>query len=68
VDLARARARARSRFLHGAGGGRCGSSPVRDIGSNGNGTDISIIVSICTGRRHGVAPVRRSVRPSVRSL
>lgn len=61
VDVARALARARARFLRVYGGGRCGSSSVRNIGSDG--TDISIIVvSIRTG---SVAPVRRSVRTSV---
>jgi len=55
VDLARARARAR--FLHV--NGRCDSNSVRNISSNG--TDISIRTS--TG---SVAPVRRSIRTSIR--
>jgi len=68
--ISHARARG-TRFLHGAGGGRCDSSPMRNIGSNGNGTDISIIIR--TDHRLGCAgaPVRTYVRtyvcPSVRS-
>lgn len=41
---------------------------MRNIGTNGNGTDISIIISIRTDHRLGCAgaPVRTYVRMSVR--